>query len=98
MFPKILIQRKKIIEQNPSTLLSSGRHTRTHYSQPTADEDDFHTFKRINAEVDREEKYESRVKKRENAAVGVGAVSGKVVRVNTSSKASTGGAKKVVYF
>lgn len=41
-----------------------------------ADEDDFHTFKRVNAEVDHAEKAEERVKRR--AEVKVGALTGVV--------------------
>ena len=41
-----------------------------------ADEDDFHTFKRKNAELSREEKLDER--KRKQAAVKIGAYSGVV--------------------
>ena len=88
-----------IIAQAPSTILLSSI-PQTSTAAPTADEDDFHTFKRIDAEVGREEKLESRAKKRESAFVGVGAVSKKVVRIGAPA-AVTGGqakAKKVVFF
>ncbi|KAI0650004.1 hypothetical protein C8Q79DRAFT_941885 [Trametes meyenii] len=59
-----------------------------------ADEDDFHTFKRINAEVDQAEKAEERAKRR--AEVKVGAHSGVVKAFGNSAPAAK--KKKVVFF
>lgn len=58
-----------------------------------ADEDDFHTFKRMTAEVDRSEKVDEKAKKR--AGVKVGAHSG-VVRAFGDAPAPK--KKKVVVF
>ncbi|KAI0771851.1 hypothetical protein BD413DRAFT_546569 [Trametes elegans] len=68
-------------------LLGTGR-------EAGADEDDFHTFKRINAEVDKAEKVEERVKRR--AEVKVGAHSGVVKAYGDAPPA--GKKKKVVFF
>ena len=58
-----------------------------------ADEDDFHTFKRMTAEVDKSEKAEEKAKKK--AGVKVGALSG-VVRAFGDTSAPK--KKKVVVF
>ncbi|PCH37411.1 hypothetical protein WOLCODRAFT_128311 [Wolfiporia cocos MD-104 SS10] len=58
-----------------------------------ADEDDFHTFRRRNAEVDKLERIEERVKKQANMKVG--AHSGTVKSYAKKPIAST---RKVVYF
>lgn len=85
--------------QNASTiLLSSVPQTNESAAAPTADEDDFHTFKRINAQVDHEEKREDRAKKREAALVGVGAVSKKVVNIGAPVSGGQAKPKKVVFF
>lgn len=47
-----------------TVLLGTGR-------EAGADEDDFHTFKRVNAEVDEAQKAEERTKRRLDARVGV---------------------------
>ena len=59
-----------------------------------ADEDDFHTFKRVNAEVDKAEKAEERAKRR--AEVKVGAHSGVVKAFGDAPPATK--KKKVVLF
>ncbi|KAI0676848.1 hypothetical protein C8Q78DRAFT_1149198 [Trametes maxima] len=59
-----------------------------------ADEDDFHTFKRINAEVDQAEKAEERAKRR--AEVKVGVHSGVVKAFGNAAPATK--KKKVVFF
>ncbi|KAI0663034.1 hypothetical protein C8Q70DRAFT_955538 [Cubamyces menziesii] len=59
-----------------------------------ADEDDFHTFKRVNAEVDKAEKAEERAKRR--AEVKVGAHSGVVKAFGDAPPATK--KKKVVFF
>ncbi|KZT06286.1 uncharacterized protein LAESUDRAFT_743455 [Laetiporus sulphureus 93-53] len=58
-----------------------------------ADEDDFHTFKRKNSEIDKSEKVEERLKKQ--AKIKVGAHSGVVKSFGKVPVAET---KKVVYF
>ncbi|KAI0370291.1 hypothetical protein BV20DRAFT_966964 [Pilatotrama ljubarskyi] len=69
-------------------LLGTGR-------EAGADEDDFHTFKRINAEVDKAEKAEERAKRK--AEVKVGAHSG-VVKAFGDAAPAAKKKKKVVFF
>ncbi|KAH8118915.1 hypothetical protein DFH11DRAFT_1722506 [Phellopilus nigrolimitatus] len=58
-----------------------------------ADEDDFHTFKRMSAEVDFEERHETRAKKKADVKMGVMSKT-----VKSFASAPLAGAKKVIFF
>ncbi|KAI9063344.1 hypothetical protein FKP32DRAFT_702991 [Trametes sanguinea] len=79
------LRKKEVTATTP--LVGTGR-------EAGADEDDFHTFKRVTAEVDKEEKAEERAKRK--ADVRVGAHSGVVKAVGDALPEKK--KKKVVFF
>ncbi|KAL7282108.1 hypothetical protein ACG7TL_003577 [Trametes sanguinea] len=79
------LRKKEVTATTP--LVGTGR-------EAGADEDDFHTFKRVTAEVDKEEKAEERAKRK--ADVRVGAHSGVVRAVGDALPEKK--KKKVVFF